>query len=250
MQFKYKSSPPTLLNDHVTEPLVDSAGNLKVSSGGSGTTADQVQGNVASGAADSGNPVKIGAVFNTALPTLTAGQRGDAQMDANGNLKTRLVGTPVTGIRGVSNAALTSLLLPTDTGSSLRPTAFAPFRFNGTSWDPDTKPNAAARLLSSAATTNATSVKTSAGELFKIFGYCAAAAAVFLKFYNKASSPTVGTDTPVLTFRLGPTSNFEFDLDGQYFPAGLAYAITGAAADADTTAVAAGDVIAMNLTYA
>lgn len=43
---------------------------------------------VASGTADSGNPVKIGAKYNSVLPTLVNGQRGDLQIDANGRLLT------------------------------------------------------------------------------------------------------------------------------------------------------------------
>ncbi len=46
----------------------------------------QVVGNVASAAADSGNPVKVGGVFNSTPITLTNGQRGDLQLDANGFL--------------------------------------------------------------------------------------------------------------------------------------------------------------------
>jgi hypothetical protein len=44
-------------------------------------------GNVASGATDSGNPVKIGGVYNSSAPTLTNGQRGDLQLDASANAK-------------------------------------------------------------------------------------------------------------------------------------------------------------------
>lgn len=44
-------------------------------------------GNISSGTADSGNPVKIGAVFNTVQPTVASGQRVDAQADNRGNLK-------------------------------------------------------------------------------------------------------------------------------------------------------------------
>lgn len=40
-------------------------------------------GNVASGATDSGAPVKVGGIFNTAFPTLTNGQRGDIQLDTS-----------------------------------------------------------------------------------------------------------------------------------------------------------------------
>ena len=107
------------------------------------------------------------------------------------------------------------------------------------------------RLLCAAATTNATSVKTSAGRLLKIRGYNNKASAVFLKLYNKASAPTVGTDTPVATFLLRAQSEFDFDIEmfGLQFSTGIAYAITGAVADNDTTALAANDVFALNTFY-
>lgn len=44
----------------------------------------KAQGNVASGVSDSGNPIKIGGIFNTTQPTVTTGQRIDAQMSARG----------------------------------------------------------------------------------------------------------------------------------------------------------------------
>lgn len=54
----------------------------------SGTvTASNAAGNVASGATDSGNPVKVGGKYNSTPVTLTDGQRGDAQLDASGYLK-------------------------------------------------------------------------------------------------------------------------------------------------------------------
>lgn len=55
---------------------------------------NQVVGNVASGAADSGNPVKTGGVIRTgATPaTYVNGNRADANMDAFGNLVTALAG--------------------------------------------------------------------------------------------------------------------------------------------------------------
>lgn len=49
----------------------------------------QVVGSVASAATDSGNPVKIGAKFNTTLPTVTNGQRVDGQANAFGELAVR-----------------------------------------------------------------------------------------------------------------------------------------------------------------
>ena len=94
-----------------------------------------VGGSVASGAADSGNPVKAGGVYNSTLPTLTNGQRGDLQVDANGNLGVRLHGTQVTGADAISNAALTSPALPGEYGSSTRPLTTVTYNYNGSTWD-------------------------------------------------------------------------------------------------------------------
>lgn len=46
--------------------------------------ANTVVGNVASGATDSGNPIKSGGKYNSSPITLTDGQRGDTQLDVNG----------------------------------------------------------------------------------------------------------------------------------------------------------------------
>lgn len=69
----------------VTQPV---SGTVTANQGGTwtvqqGTPPWTVVGNVASGVADSGNPVKVGGVFNTVLPTLTTGQRGDIQLDSS-----------------------------------------------------------------------------------------------------------------------------------------------------------------------
>jgi hypothetical protein len=45
-----------------------------------------VTGAIANNAADSGNPVKVGGVYNGTAPTLDSGDRGDLQLDVNGNL--------------------------------------------------------------------------------------------------------------------------------------------------------------------
>ena len=105
-------------------------------------------------------------------------------------------------------------------------------------------------LLSAAATTNATSVKGSAGSIKSVQGYNAKAAGVYLKFYNKATAPTVGTDTPVKTMYVPASSAFVFDFPSGYtFATGIAYALTGAAAVADTTALVAGDILCLNVDY-
>jgi hypothetical protein len=47
-------------------------------------------GNVASGATDSGNPVKVGGKYNSTLPTFTDGQRGDLQVGTRGSVSVQV----------------------------------------------------------------------------------------------------------------------------------------------------------------
>jgi hypothetical protein len=97
--------------------------------------------------------------------------------------------------------------------------------------------------VNSAATTNATSLKASAGNIYEIRLFNVAAYDVFVKFYDKASAPTVGTDTPTWTIPLKAGTGFSDSYgNGDSFANGIAYAITKLQADSDTTAVAAGDV--------
>jgi hypothetical protein len=86
-------------------------------------------------------------------------------------------------------------------------------------------PTSTARLPSSAASTNAANVKASAATLYQASGKNNAAYDVFLVFVY---------DWP----------------EGLTFATGLGYAFTKLVADADTTAIAAADVIAFNLDYA
>lgn len=105
--------------------------------------------------------------------------------------------------------------------------------------------------LISAATTNATSVKASAGEIGLIVAFNTNAAVRYLKLYNKASAPTVGTDVPVLTLPIPPNNNgFVIPIaDGLAFSTGIALAITAGVGDADATAISANEVT-INLGYA
>lgn len=108
--------------------------------------------------------------------------------------------------------------------------------------------------LVSAATTNATSVKASAGTVYMITASNVNAAVRYLKLYNKASAPTVGTDTPVLTYAIpgntaGAGTNIPIPNVGINFSTGIALALTTEATDAGTTAVAANEIV-VNLAYA
>lgn len=209
-----------------------------------------VQGPVPAGAATATAFNMDGGEYRSTLPTLTNGQQGPRQLDANGNTRVRLIGYNVSGTDGVSNATVVTLSTHNEaTSAGARPLSVAGSVFNGTTWDRNKKPSAVARLMSSAATTNATSAKASAGDVFTIVGENVAATVLYLKLYNKATAPTVGTDTPFLTLALKATSAFSFTFPALYFSTGIAYALTVGAADADTTAVAAGDILGLNIVY-
>jgi len=106
------------------------------------------------------------------------------------------------------------------------------------------------RIPSSANTTNATAAKASAGKLFSVNGYNSTATVTYLKFYDKATAPTVGTDTPVLTLALPATAVFNYDIGGFAFATGIGYGLTTVAADNGTTAPAAGAILGLNVVYA
>lgn len=102
--------------------------------------------------------------------------------------------------------------------------------------------------LTTAATTNATSVKTAAGNVFSLDVSNTSATQMFLKLYNKTSAPTVGTDIPISTIPI-PANSFQsytFGRLGKRFAAGIAFALTGAITAADTTAVTSGSYLNIN----
>ncbi len=97
--------------------------------------------------------------------------------------------------------------------------------------------------LIAAATTNATAIKTSAGVLGALIAMNLSAATKYVKLYNKASAPTVGTDVPVYVFPIPAGGMLQLTDLKTRFTTGIALAITGGIADTDTTAVAANDVV-------
>lgn len=107
---------------------VDASGNP---TGGTGTSSNQVQGNVAAAATDSGNPVKTGAPYNSTLPTYTTGQRGDMQIDSRGSLHVTLfspdTGTGLTCENGLGDGV-------SNGRQALAVSAYGKV-FNGTTWD-------------------------------------------------------------------------------------------------------------------
>lgn len=107
-------------------------------------------------------------------------------------------------------------------------------------------PLATSFILSSAASTNSTLVITSAHRVVGGQVCNTTASPKFTKLYNKATAPTVGTDTPLTTITIPANQCVSIptvigDL-GQYFNLGIGLGITGAFATSDTTSVGAGDV--------
>jgi hypothetical protein len=108
------------------------------------------------------------------------------------------------------------------------------------------------RKFLSAASTNATSVTARATKLHGILVINTTPTLYYLKFYDKASAPTVGTDVPVLTVPIpasatgaGIAAADVGGADGAQFYLGLAFALTAGIADSDTANAATG--VAINL---
>jgi hypothetical protein len=181
----------------------DASGNLKVNIASGSVQA--VTDNISTFTAGSTQGLAIAGVYNDSLGTLTSGTLGIGRLTQNRQMRA-VIDTDPTAIGGLTPAKIVS-----------------------------------------AASTNATSLKASPGRLGALIVGNQGATVAWLKLYNKASAPTVGTDTPVQSILIpGNTAGagFAYPLppQGLGFSTGIAYAITGGAADNDTTAVAAAQV--------
>ena len=112
-----------------------------------------------------------------------------------------------------------------------------------------TNPTGTTYNVVTAASTNSAVVKATAGMLYEITISNPTATAAYVKLYNKATAPTVGTDVPVLTQAVaaGSTVALNFGQVGKRFATGIGIACTAAAAASDTGVSVAG--IQINATY-
>jgi hypothetical protein len=104
-------------------------------------------------------------------------------------------------------------------------------------------------FVNSLATTNGALILTGASSVSALYATNTGAAAAFVKLYNKATAPVVGTDVPQMIIPIAAAvagfpgvAELKPGFNPYRFPLGLGIAITGAVADNDTTAVAAGQV--------
>jgi len=225
--------------------LVDPMTGAPGSVGGTGAGALQVQGVAASNAQVLGNPILTGGRAGATQVTYDHNDIAPIDLGTRGHV---MVGGEQ--FNQITGASSTPCAVADRTGGAGRVLATVPYLNNGTSLDQSRKPNAISRTVSSSASTNATLVKNAPGDLRAVFGHNASASLLFLKLYNKASLPTVGTDSPALSLALPPSSSFSFDFSGHYFSAGIGFALTAGAADGDTAAIGAGDIVCLNVTYA
>lgn len=104
-------------------------------------------------------------------------------------------------------------------------------------------------FVNSLATTNGALVLTGTSGVPALYATNTGATPAFVKLYNKATAPTVGTDVPEMIIPVPAAvsgvpgvAELSPGFNNYRFTLGLGIAITGGAADTDTTAVAAGQV--------
>jgi hypothetical protein len=94
------------------------------------------------------------------------------------------------------------------------------------------------------ASTNAASIKGSAGYVYGMSVYNAAAYTIFVKLFDVAGVPTPGTDTVARTYAVPPGMARDVaEQGGLVFANGIGIAVTKGMADNDTTAVSPNDCV-------
>lgn len=98
--------------------------------------------------------------------------------------------------------------------------------------------------INSAATTNTAFIKASAGTVYNVSAYNSGAGTAYVKLYNQTTAPNLTSAVPIIVIPVPATSTVSHNLGvlGHRFATGIAIAITGGAADTDTTATAANQV--------
>lgn len=191
----YNSTPLSLSNEEGCALAVDSTGAALIGGGG-----------IASDAADSGNPVKVGLKVNVTSPTFTDGDRADMQGDINGYLKNReqYVDQFVDNTNGVA-------------AFCIKPLASATYSLTTFSnWGANTTLN----------------VKATTGNVFSLYAYQTNAAARFEQLHNTATTPSASA-VPVFSFLVVASgdkligSDF-FGPNGYNFSTGIAFAHSSA----------------------
>lgn len=189
-----------------------------------------VGGAIASGATDTGNPQKIGGVFNTVAPTVTNGQRIDAQADANGAIAV----APKTATGAVGDATGNTVRTLSDRAGNVMSVGQYPLIFNGTTWDryraingaitagggtaavafaPTSASTGAITPVVSAAAEGSHVLKASAGNLYSLV-VTSGAAAGYVMVFNATSAPADGAVTPAECVVVAANSTVSINFQG------------------------------------
>ncbi len=219
-------------------------------------------GNVASGAADSGNPVKVGGVYSTAtsLTALTAGNRGDVQLDLYGNARSSITAWPLAPTSTTTVAGYLARTSSNSQAANLVALATMGGVFNGANIIPQpgdsngaysvvTPGSAAANALTRQFTTTASAslvVKASAGNLYG-YSITSGASAGYLMIFDATTAPADGTVTPKIVRVIAANTTIETDRDISIrFTTGITmvFSTTGPfTKTASATAFLAGDAV-------
>lgn len=253
-----------------TEMQVDVVGALPAGTNNIGDvdvlTLPGVAGTVADNAADSGNPIKVGAKYNATQPTYDDGDRADLQVNSRGELIVRLY----TASNAIAAVVTNTDAVATSSIASKYQVASLGYVYNGTTFDRMRGDTVGTYTVAKPTTSGGQSIfrsidideteediKTSAGQLYWIAAFNRTAAPLYLKFYNAtAANVTVGTTTPVLTFVVpgnadsdGAGFTINFGDIGVAFGTAISVACTTGVADNDTGAPGANDCV-INIGYA
>lgn len=250
----YHAVAPTVADGQRVSAQMDAAGNLKV--------------NVAAGGSAGGTSSAIGAA---APGVATAAGFSDgtnlrlAVVDGSGNLKVNIAaggvasGQDNTAFTAGTTQGLPAIMVADNTNAvgavtqgnqgipkmTLDRKQWVAVGAQATGgWTPHKK--------TSAATTNGTRLKASAGQIGYIYATNTGAAFAYVKLYNNTNNPpVVGTDVPVQVYGLPPGGGGNLPIPaGIVFDTGIGYGITaGTGADADVNAVLLSQVN-LNIGYA
>jgi hypothetical protein len=222
------------------------------------------------------------AAVTTSSPTYTTGQTSPLSLDTAGNLRVNVVaggasggtssnfgsafpgigtaigltnGTNMVAWSATTNYGTAPAAIAVPAVNAFVTNAVTPGRAASTASSPVVLPSMPTTWhLIALATTNATSVKASAAVVFSCQMSNNSITPYYLKIYNKASAPTVGTDVPVVTLLIpGPAaggggSNVAFGAGGLALATGFATSTNTGIADTDNVGVPA-TTLALNCQY-
>lgn len=170
----------------------EAIGTFPVSGGATGgTNAGQVQGNVADGAADVGNSVKVGGEYLATPPTLANGTRGAMMLDTRGNQYVAL--RAANGVAALGSVTIggvpylgSATVLDSTAGTGTPPSA-------------------------STAVETGRVVKASAGNLFGL-NVVTGATAGYVLIFNTTTIPADGAVTPVKCYAIATNTSLDLNL--------------------------------------